>query len=219
MNRAVTTVTQSVNQDLATRGATYLFFARLFREAPTSALLQQLREHRVLANAAEAQGSDHVEAIAVEYARLFAVPGEHAVQPYESAYCDTLTIDTSTACSSYFAAEPPPTGLTGFLYGPSAVAVRNAYRRAGFELAPAAHELPDHLAIELEFMGRLLERGECEGAKVFFSEHLGRWVFRCLEEIKQKTGGGFYLGVAEALAAALRDEARYLTEDVSAVLP
>ena len=193
---------------LHTRASAYLCFARLFREAPTPALLQQLREHGVLAHVEDAQWFNQAEAIAVEYARLFAVPGEHAVQPYESAYCDTLTIDTSTACSSYFASEPPPTGLTGFLYGPSAVAVCNAYRRAGFELDPARHVLPDHLAIELEFMGRLLGRGECEAAKVFFSEHLGRWVCRCLEDMRQRTATGFYRVVADAAGAFLQQEQR-----------
>ena len=69
----------------------------------------------VAADLADISWPRHAEAIAVEYARLFAVPGEQAVWPYESVYCDTLRIDTSTACSPYFAFEPQPAGLTGFL--------------------------------------------------------------------------------------------------------
>lgn len=165
------------------RAAAYLLFARLFREAPSVSLDQ-----------------------AVEYARLFAVPGEQAVRPYESVYCDMLTIDSSTACSAYFESEPQIGGLAGFLHGPSASAVREAYRQAGFELDPTIHELPDHLAIELEFMGRLLERGDVEQAETFFTEHLGRWVFRCLEEIKQKTHSGFYRAVTDTLMSFLQRE-------------
>ena len=86
--------------------------------------------------------------------------------------------------------------------------MRNAYRGAGFELDPAAHTLPDHLAVELEFIGRLLERGDVEDVKAFLTEHLGRWVFRCLEEIKQKTPSAFYQAVADALAVFLRQEQR-----------
>jgi TorA maturation chaperone TorD len=192
----------------------YLLFARLLREAPSASLLQEVVQQRLLTLAeqwdagqdvdthpldpAEDPGwPEQVDAIAIEYAHVFAVPGERSVTPYESFYCDSLVIDTSTACSAYFEAEPQPSGLPGFLSGPSSAAVRQAYRRAGLELDPASHELPDHLAIELEFMGRLLERCEDEQAKAFFSEHLGRWVFRCLEDIT-RSSAGFYRAVAEA---------------------
>ena len=214
MSPTISTEQPLAGTDLSVRAALYGLFARLLRGAPSESLLRDVVQGNLLTVAE--QGAQHpvedgqwpeqAEAIAVDYARLFAVPGEQAVQPYESVYCDTLTIDTSTACSPYFEPEPHPGGLTGFLYGPSAIAVREVYRRAGFELDAASHELPDHLAIELEFMGRLLERGDCEQAKVFFSEHLGRWVFRCLEDIAQRTTSGFYRAVARALATALHVE-------------
>ena len=124
---------------------------------------------------------------------------------------DTLRIDASTACSPYFEPEPKVSGLTGFLHGPSTGAVREAYRRAGFELGPATHELPDHLAHELEFMGRLLERGDGDHARVFFSEHLGRWALRCLADVKQQAHLAFYRPVADSLTVFLRREQGRLT--------
>ncbi|MBI2246500.1 MAG: molecular chaperone TorD family protein [Armatimonadetes bacterium] len=207
MNTSTSIHQESATTKLAERAGLYFFFARLFREAPTAELLREIVQHRWLSNAEEdPQWPNQAEAIAVEYARLFAVPGEQAVRPYESAYCDTLTIDSSTACSAYFESEPQIGGLAGFLYGPSASAVRAAYLLAGFELDSSAHELPDHLAIELEFMGRLLEHGELERAGTFFAEHLGRWVFRCLEEIRQKTPSRFYRAVVDSLETLLQDE-------------
>jgi TorA maturation chaperone TorD len=177
-----------------TRSERYFFFARVFREAPTSGFLQEIA------------WSQEAELLAVEFARLFAVPGESSVRPYESVYCDALTIDASTACSPYFEPDTPVEGLTGFLHGPSAVAVGEAYRQAGFELDPSVHELPDHLAVELEFMGRLLEQGAVSKAKDFFSEHLGRWAFRCLGEIKKKSNSDFYRLVACQMADFLKQE-------------
>lgn len=201
------------------RAGVYLLFARLFREAPTAELLRQLVEHRWLTAAeqwADAERSlDPVEgaswpkqseAIAIEFARLFVVPGEQAVRPYESVYTDTLTIDTSTACSPYFDPEPTAGGLTGFLHGASANAVRDAYQHAGFSVEPGSHELPDHLAIELEFMGQLLARGKTNEARAFLTAHLGRWIFRCLEDIQQRASP-FYRAVAKSLANFLRHEA------------
>lgn len=43
-------------------------------------------------------------------------------------------------------------------------------RVARNELDPATHELPDHLAIELEFLGRLIEHGELGEARAFLGE-------------------------------------------------
>jgi len=201
------------------RAAVYLLFARLFREAPSVKLLREIVQRRLLTlieqrgegsgsldPAEDPQWPQQAEAIAVEYARLFAVPGKQAVHPYESVYRDTLSIDTSTACSAYFGNQRPIIGLPGFIGGPSASAIARTYAEAGFESDPAAHELPDHLSIELEFMGRLLERGDVEHATVFFQEHLGRWVFRCLTEIRQKASSSFYRTLAETLAVFLRCE-------------
>jgi len=205
------------------RAACYLLFAQLFREAPRLELLGAIVQHNLLTLAEQwGEGSDSLdraedprwprqaEAIAVEYARLFAVPGEQSVQPYESVYCDTLTIDTSTACAAYFGSQRPLVGLRGFIGGPSASALARAYAEARFELDPAAHELPDHLSIELEFMGRLLERGDADDAKTFFQEHLGRWVVRCLEDVKRDVPVGFYRTAADTLTTFLQYEQQLL---------
>lgn len=177
----------------------YLAFAQLFREAPGKELLEAV---------GVAEWATQADVIAVEFASLFLVPGEQRLTPYESAYCDTLTINGSTGCSAYFASEPSIEGLKGFIGGPSANAVREAYAKVGFELDPKAHELPDHLAIELEFMGRLLARAEEEEAKRFFRDHLGRWVFRCLDEIRQKSGSRFYRVAADRLTTFLRQNVK-----------
>lgn len=66
------------------------------------------------------------------------------------------------------------------------------------------------MAIELEFMSRLLARGSAKEAKAFFAEHLDRWVFRCLEQVAEKTISSFYRVVADCLATFLRRERSYL---------
>jgi len=223
MSQEVLSSQSSVEADPMARAAVYLLFARLFREAPSVKLLREIVQRRLLTlieQRGEGSGSldpaedprwpQQAEAIAVEYARLFAVPGKQAVHPYESVYCDTLSIDTSTACSAYFGDQRPIVGLPGFIGGPSASAIAKAYAEAGFELDPACHELPDHLSIELEFVGRLLERGDADDAKAFFQEHLGRWVVRCLEDVKRDVPVGFYRTAADTLTTFLQYEQQLL---------
>ena len=208
---------------LETRVSGYLLLARLLRTAPSEALLKEVVQNGLLTlverighpatagvmldPAEDVRWPDQVQTIAVDFARLFAVPGEHAVRPYESAYCDTIEIDASTACSTYVHSAPS-CSVTGLLHGPSATAVRAVYRQAGFELDPAVGELPDHVAVELEFVGRLLERAAEREAAAFFQAHLGRWVFRCLHGIKRHAQIAFYRTVADVAETFLRFEER-----------
>ena len=171
--------------------AIYFLFARLFREAPTKDFLRTLNDPTWI---------EKSEQIAVEFASLFLVAGEKIIPPYESYYCDTLTIDASTACSPYFVPEPfPEGGLKGFLCGPSAQSVQNIYETFGFELNPSFHDLPDHVSVELEFMGRLHELGKTNDAHQFFQEHLGRWVGFFLDKMTTQKVSDFYQVVALSL--------------------
>lgn len=213
---------------LNARAAEYRLFARLFREPPSEALLRAIADDGLLTLAEQAGHSTgsgrpfdlaedpawpkQVDAIAIEYTRLFAAPGAAAVHPYESVYCDRVAIDNSTACSAYFAAPSGPSEVGGLLHGPSTVAVREAYRRSGMDVDPASHHLPDHLAIELEFMGCLINGGAHEEAAVFFREHLGRWVGRCLEDIRQRAAAGFFRVVADTAGAFLQREQRLFSD-------
>ncbi len=201
------------------KGDIYFLFARLFREAPTQDLLRAIVDHTLLTSARDfleegAAGEREVledpawirgeEKIAIEFASPFLVPGENLIPSYESCYCDALTIDTSTACSPYFEPEAfPQEGLKGFLCGPSAPSVQKAYETSGLELDPSFHDLSDHVAVELEFMGRLLASGENDQADRFFREHLGRWIGPLLDRMVQQSTSGFYRAVAQSLRGYL----------------
>ena len=180
----------------------YFLFASLFREAPTVNLLQAIAK------------DFSREEVAVEFASLFLVPGEGMIPSYESFYCDTLTIDTSTACSAYFEPEVSPQGLKGFLCGPSTRSVQKAYEAFGFELGPSFHDLPDHVSVELEFMGRLLGSGKEEEADRFFREHLGRWIGLFLDKVAMQQVSSFYRSVAPSLKEFLA-EGKFLKHDLS----
>jgi len=179
------------------RGETYLLFARFFREAPSRDFLRTLVKEGILEDPQWIEKSDE---IATEFVSLFLVAGEEMIPLYESCYCDTLTIDTSTACSPYFAPEPfPEGGYRGFLCGPSSVRVQKAYQAFGFELDPSFHDLPDHISVELEFMGKLYGLEKREYAQQFFQEHLGRWIGLFLDRLMAQQVSGFYRIVALSL--------------------
>ena len=71
------------------------------------------------------------------------MPGPDYVPPYGSVYRD--------------GPNGPPGTWQGrpTLWGPSSVAVAQAYREAGLALAPGGPQVPDHIGLELQFMQHL----------------------------------------------------------------
>ena len=199
----------------------YFLYAYLFHQAPHRNLLLTIINERLLTKSRDfrsqcvgsfdailedPQWLHQEEKTAVEFASLFVIPGCEIIVPYESYYCDTLTIDYATACSAYFQSQAGSVSLKGFLGGCAAQSVRNRYKESGFEIDPAFFDLPDHVSAELEFMGKLYALGDCAQAENFYCEHLGRWIHLFLNKILQQTGSYFYRAVAESLKGFLREE-------------
>ena len=144
------------------RANIYRFFAALWLAPPSEALLARMRTAEFRAACAdgvtEAQwnemDTESLEALVREYHRLFVVPGEAYVPPYESVYTDVIEVEYSPHRIS--GAGDMPTRVGGLLWGPSTMAVARAYAAAGFTVTRAG-EPPDHLGIELQFLARLCE--------------------------------------------------------------
>ena len=146
----------------------------------------------------------------VEYNRLFVGPGAPRVYPYESLYRDS----------------------TGLVMGPSAGEVLQAYRRAGLAINTAFKDLPDHIAVELEFMARLCcEEARAESAgrgdlalrlkqdqRSFLDAHLASWLPAMCEKVIRETTSTIYRGFAEIAAIFVGwDRERLDAEQLSAV--
>jgi TorA maturation chaperone TorD len=93
----------------------------------------------------------------VEYARLFLVP----------------PVPVALNTSAY---------LEGALAGSSTQMIASCYGVAGFEPSGRLHDLPDHVAMQLEFLGKLYERaarGDADAlgmAEEFVDEFLSAWI-------------------------------------------
>jgi len=126
-----------------------------------------------------------------EYTFLFLRGG--GVAPYEASF-----LNRNLASNNELA------DVTGF------------YRAFGFEIAASAKELPDHIAIEFEFLAVLCakeayaienawrEQAEiCEQARAdFIAQHLGLWLNQFVERVRGKARLGFYPALAHIAARA-----------------
>lgn len=200
-------------EDLAStatqRSQLYRFLAEIFRKEPPAELLQKIRSPEITAVLAE--NGVHLdnsfletpieqltEDLAVEYTWLFLGPGGH-IAPFESVQLK---------------------GGSGILKGPETEAVRNYIDAAGFEYSGDFHEMPDHVSVELEFLGHLsrleaeawqrddaAEARNCHGFQLdFLKQHAGKWIGDFCSRVKSTANSAFYAEIAELTAAFLESE-------------
>lgn len=114
--------------------------------------------------------------LAVEYTRLFvnAVP-RVPCPPYESVYREGATMGEST------------------------IAVLSRYQEGGLEVQRNFHDLPDHVAVELEFLHYLLTKGDTQAHDRFVREHSSRWVSAFSSAVADNDRIGFYRHAAAIL--------------------
>lgn len=138
------------------------------------------------------------EDLLVEYAKLFVGPYELKAAPYGSVYLDG----------------------GGKTMGDSTMEVLKIYNNEGLAIADDFRELPDHIAVELEFMYYLISRetealkeSDTETAVRFFRvrdsfKHafLGKWVAPFCEKIKEETENSFYRALSDCLSVFIAKE-------------
>ena len=153
-------------------------------------LSPDLAEHARRLGAAFA--SQDLQTLLVDYTRLFLGPIQALAQPYESAW---LGVPEQTE------ENPPPV-------------VVDLYREGGFDIDDDFMELPDHVAVELEFLYLLtFNKNQADRTgnldvvaaieklqQRFLSQHLGAWI------------GPFAAAVAGSAQTAFYCELATLTE-------
>lgn len=150
------------------------------------------------------QASAHTELL-VDYTRLFLGPFKVLASPYGSVYLEGKRE----------------------LMGESTQEVHRIYQRAGLELTQESKEVPDHIAIELEFLYYLicqetnslaqdnlpLARQWADTQAAFLTRHLGVWGPALAERISQHATTDFYRSLAHITAAFLEREKLHFSTD------
>lgn len=168
-----------------------------------------------MARAAQVVGDDELSALArrlgpafeaeplqqllIDYTRLFLGPVQALAQPYASVWL----------------------GGENLLMQQAALDVQALYAQAGFELDAGFHELPDHVAAELEFLYLLIWRrnaavaagdaaalAQADALRLrLLEEHLGRWLGPFLLAMHDGAQSAFYETLAELTERFVRLEA------------
>ncbi len=146
----------------------------------------------------EAFAAQDLQTLLVDYTRLFLGPIEALANPYGASWLNPPVATDD---------NPPP-------------AVLELYSEGGFEVDPEFRELPDHVAVELEFLYLLTfhsNRAQAAGKadelaaidqlrRRFLGEHLGAWISPFAAAIKEGAETAFYRELAEFTERLLQME-------------
>ena len=151
------------------------------------------RTHPKLAALAHNLGENYAaeghDALLLDYTRLFLGPNRIVAKPYGSVWLEG--------------------GNT--VMGESTMAVLKLYEEGGFDMSAEFHEVPDHIAVELEFLYLLYYReneaqrnGEAATLRAmaalrrrFLDDHLGRWVAPFTSAVMAGAQSSYYRQLAE----------------------
>ena len=186
------------------RTAAYRFLAQAFVETPTLLFLQGLRTPDSLA-ALENLGLD---------------PEALGILEEEE---EVLTLIGQAYQELFLAGKHPQPQQSSFLGEGETEKVKNFYEGSGFELRGELKLPPDHLAVELAFMGYLAEREgsqwpqDAQGAvalrlvqRQFLKDHLLRWGPQFCVDTKERAPHPFYFYLAELARAFLEQDRVFL---------
>ncbi|MEW8000779.1 MAG: molecular chaperone TorD family protein [Candidatus Thiodiazotropha endolucinida] len=146
------------------------------------------------------------EDLRIDYTRLFLGPINIRSKPYGSVYLDGGNV----------------------VMGNSTMALIALYREGGFHVADVFTEMPDHVAVELEFLYLLNarlgdghtqtnERGRLAALEhSLLDEHLGQWIIPFTEAMKKGSRTEFYGKLADLTRRFVLDA---LLQPVRAPLP
>lgn len=174
------------NQQQTIRADIYLLLSTLFRQQPTSELVEflsqleteqsesamQLAWNQLKHAALEIQP----EALADEYQELFIGIGRGEVVPFVSWH------------------------LTGSLMEKPLASIRHDLALLGLEREDQVKEPEDHFSALCEVMSVLTGEEE-ELQQVFFNKHLGTWFESLTKQVKNAKNANFYRAVAELAQA------------------
>jgi putative dimethyl sulfoxide reductase chaperone len=191
------------------RSKLYGLLATVFRQEATIELIEHLRlpeMQQALKDAGadlseafpEPSLAEQVERLGIEYTYLFLGPGKH-ISPHESVQL-----------------KPGDGGL----WGVETSVVKQFMQASGFELDEAYSGIPDHLGVELEFLGHLTAReakaweaGDLSTVRAalgwqkrFLADHLGKWAPHFCRQVEAKAETPFYAEFAKLLRGFLAAE-------------
>jgi len=127
---------------------------------------------------------DRLEKMQIEYARLFLAPPRPLLSPYERTYRGTT--------ASHADAE-----------------ILEAYRAFGLTVHPDHRDLPDHIALELELMAHLRERGMDAESTEFLTNQLSSFALRFATDLRAATTSPIYRAIADSLEALIRSDVEF----------
>lgn len=101
--------------------------------------------------------------------------------------------------------EMPFANQKGLLQGDAAHHLYAVYKEIGFEVPKSFADCPDHLVLELEFMGLLVEEADADAQRTFLAQHLD-WMPSLIVDAQAKKTPELYVDLLRWIESFLELE-------------
>jgi TorA maturation chaperone TorD len=146
----------------------------------------------------EGNEEDFLAVLQAEYERLFGQWEGEKISLVESTYKPWTT---DKGCGMVFAASK------GLVMGDSALHMRAIYRELSLEVPEEFSGMPDHLALELEFLALLYRSGSIERIERFIGDHLD-WIPELNAAVEKADPHPFYRDAVGIIHLFLQQEVK-----------
>jgi thiosulfate reductase/polysulfide reductase chain A len=126
--------------------------------------------------------------LSYEYAELFLNVGPNPVFPYESVHKS---------------GQPIVMQKTVF-------ELREFFKKCGVHKSPDYKDLEEHIAVQIELLRYLLEKGQVDFYKEFFSNKYSQWVSSFCDQLQRCAITDFYRGLAYLTRGAAQGELKWI---------
>ncbi|MEE8343324.1 MAG: molecular chaperone TorD family protein [Gammaproteobacteria bacterium] len=207
--------TCSAGQLALARSGVYGFLASIYRDPPSKGFLEKVANPSFLSALSDigidlspdsiGLSNEHaVRDLAVEFTGLFIGPGKH-ISPHESVHRKNED---------------------GGLWGRSTADVKYFIQRSGYKYRQEFNGLPDHISVELEFMGSIsgqeadgwsrkeaqMIKGTQQIQKTFLFEHLLNWLPQFCSKVTEAAELPYYRGMAMLTSRFMEFEVEELSQ-------
>ncbi len=94
-------------------------------------------------------------------------------------------------------------GEEQLLFSEDTLYVRRYYEHYGFRLTKKYQEPDDHIGLELEFIGRLLEQDKHEAACAFTQQFILPWLNQWADDVQKHAKTDYYRALAKLIAGGI----------------
>ena len=189
------------------RAKRYQFLSTLFRDEISLDLIKAMQQEDFLKPFNEAvQGCGYVDLISGAEVMTKYLQSKDPQTAYEELRFDYAELFLNAGPNPAFPYESVHVSGEPVVMQQPVFELREFFRQAGLHPSPDFPDLEEHIAVQMEFLRHLLEKGDITEYENFFKTKYSKWVVPFCDQLAAASSTDFYQGLAHFTRGAIMCE-------------